>query len=79
MAHVPFNHFDASAFNNFVPEATKTSRNNALQTILIIGGACNWNLGNLQSRTNTSRARNNKKTIVILRQLHFLTYMKCEK
>ena len=39
MAHVPFNHFDASAFNNFVPEATKTSRNNALQTILIIGWA----------------------------------------
>lgn len=38
MAHVPFNHFDASSFNNFVPEATKTSRNNALQTILIIGG-----------------------------------------
>ncbi len=79
MAHVPFNHFDATAFNNFVPEATKTSRNNAFQTILIIGGACNWNLGNLQSRTNTSRARNNKKTIVILHQSYCPTLMDCDK
>jgi hypothetical protein len=38
MAHIPFNHFDATAFNNFVPEATNTARSSAFQTVLIIGG-----------------------------------------
>jgi hypothetical protein len=38
MAHIHFNHFDASAYNNFVPEATKTARNSTFKTILIVGG-----------------------------------------
>jgi hypothetical protein len=38
MAHVHFNHLNASAFNSFVPEATKAARNQTVQTILVVSG-----------------------------------------
>jgi len=38
MAYVHFNHLNASAFNSFVPEATKVARNQTVQTILVVGG-----------------------------------------
>jgi hypothetical protein len=38
MAHVHFNHLNASAFNSFVPEATKVARNQTVQTILVVSG-----------------------------------------
>lgn len=40
MAHVNFNHFNASAFNSFVPEATKTANNQFVKNVLIVGGIC---------------------------------------
>jgi hypothetical protein len=38
MAHVNFNHLNASAFNSFVPEATKTANNVLFKNVLIVGG-----------------------------------------
>ncbi len=38
MAHVNFNHLNASAFNSFVPEATKTANNQLFKNVLILGG-----------------------------------------
>jgi hypothetical protein len=38
MAHVNFNHLNASAFNSFVPVATKTANNQLFKNILIVGG-----------------------------------------
>lgn len=38
MAHVNFNHLNASAFNSFVPEATKTANNQFVKNALIVGG-----------------------------------------
>jgi hypothetical protein len=38
MAYVHFNHLNASAFNSFVPEATKVARNQTVQTILVVSG-----------------------------------------
>ena len=38
MAHVYFNHFNASSFNSFVPEATKVANNQFLKNVLIVGG-----------------------------------------
>jgi hypothetical protein len=38
MAHVNFNHFNASAFNSFVPEATKIANNQLFKNVLILGG-----------------------------------------
>ena len=38
MAHVNFNHLDASAFNRFVPEATKAANNQLFKNVLIVGG-----------------------------------------
>jgi hypothetical protein len=37
MAHVNFNHLNATEFNNFVPEATKTANNQFVKNVLIIG------------------------------------------
>jgi hypothetical protein len=37
MAHVNFNHFNAEAFNNFIPEATKTANKQFVKNALIIG------------------------------------------
>ena len=38
MAHINFNHLNASAFNNFVPEATKTANNELIKNVLSLGG-----------------------------------------
>jgi hypothetical protein len=38
MAHIQFNHLNASAFNSFVPEATKTANNQFFKNALIVGG-----------------------------------------
>ncbi len=38
MAHVNFNHFNAAAFNSFVPEATKVANNEIFEKLVIIGG-----------------------------------------
>ena len=38
MAHVKFNHLNASAFNSFVPVATKTANNQLFKNVLIVGG-----------------------------------------
>jgi hypothetical protein len=38
MAHVNFNHLNASAFNNFVPEATKVANGQFVKNMLIVGG-----------------------------------------
>jgi len=38
MAHVNFNHLNASAFNSFVPVATKTANNQLFKNVLILGG-----------------------------------------
>jgi hypothetical protein len=38
MAHVNFNHLNASAFNSFVPVATKTANNQLFKNVLIVGG-----------------------------------------
>ena len=38
MAHVNFNHLNASAFNSFVPEATKAANNEIFEKLVIIGG-----------------------------------------
>ena len=38
MAHVNFNHLNASAFNSFVPEATKVANNEIFEKLVIIGG-----------------------------------------
>ena len=37
MAHIKFNHFNASAFNSFVPDATKTANNQLFKNVLIFG------------------------------------------
>jgi hypothetical protein len=37
MAHIKFNHFNASAFNSFVPDATKTANNQLFKNVLIVG------------------------------------------
>ena len=37
MAHIKFNHLNASAFNSFVPEATKTANNQLFKNVLIVG------------------------------------------
>ena len=34
MAHVNFNHLNASAFNSFVPVATKTANNQLFKNVL---------------------------------------------
>ena len=38
MAHIHFNHLNAAAFNNFVPEATKTANNELIKNLLVLGG-----------------------------------------
>jgi hypothetical protein len=38
MAHVNFNHLNASTFNSFVPVATKTANNQLFKNVLIVGG-----------------------------------------
>ena len=38
MAHVKFNHLNASAFYSFVPVATKTANNQLFKNVLIVGG-----------------------------------------
>jgi len=38
MAHVNFNHLNASAFNSFVPVATKTANNQFFNKLVFIGG-----------------------------------------
>lgn len=38
MAHIKFNHLNASAFNSFVPVATKTANNQLFKNVLIVGG-----------------------------------------
>jgi hypothetical protein len=38
MAHVNFNHLNASAFNSFVPEATKVANGQFVKNMLIVGG-----------------------------------------
>jgi predicted metal-binding membrane protein len=38
MAHVNFNHLNATAFNSFVPVATKTANNQLFKNVLIVGG-----------------------------------------
>jgi hypothetical protein len=38
MAHIQFNHLNASDFNSFVPEATKTANNQFFKNALIVGG-----------------------------------------
>ena len=38
MAHVNFNHLNASAFNSFVPEATIAANNQFFKNVLIVGG-----------------------------------------
>jgi hypothetical protein len=38
MAHVNFNHLNASAFNKFVPEATKVANGQFVKNMLIVGG-----------------------------------------
>lgn len=37
MAHVNFNHLNATAFNSFVPEATKVANNQFVKNALIVG------------------------------------------
>lgn len=37
MAQIKFNHLNASAFNSFVPEATKTANNQLFKNVLIVG------------------------------------------
>jgi hypothetical protein len=37
MAHIKFNHFNASAFNSFVPDATKIANNQLFKNVLIVG------------------------------------------
>lgn len=38
MAHIHFNHLNASAFNSFVPEATTLASNKVINNILLFGG-----------------------------------------
>lgn len=38
MAHIKFNHLNATAFNSFVPVATKTANNQFFKNVLIVGG-----------------------------------------
>ena len=38
MAHIKFNHFNASAFNSFVPEAATRASNKVINNILLFGG-----------------------------------------
>ena len=38
MAHINFNHLNASTFNSFVPEATITSNQQLLKNALIVSG-----------------------------------------
>jgi hypothetical protein len=38
MAHVNFNHLNATAFNSFVPRATKEANGELFKKILIVGG-----------------------------------------
>lgn len=38
MAHINFNHLNASTFNSFVPEATITSNQKLLKNALIVSG-----------------------------------------
>jgi hypothetical protein len=38
MAHIKFNHLNATAFNSFVPVATKTANNQLFKNVLIVGG-----------------------------------------
>jgi hypothetical protein len=37
MAHVNFNHLNASVFKSFVPEATKVANNQFVKNALIVG------------------------------------------
>jgi hypothetical protein len=37
MAHVNFNHLNASTFNSFVPEATKAANNQFVKNAFIVG------------------------------------------
>ena len=37
MANISFNHLNASAFNSFVPEATKVANNQFVKNALIVG------------------------------------------
>jgi hypothetical protein len=37
MANINFNHLNASAFNSFVPVATKTANNHFVKKALIVG------------------------------------------
>ena len=38
MAHINFNHLNASTFNSFVPEATITANKQFVKNSLIVGG-----------------------------------------
>ena len=38
MAHIKFNHLNATAFNSFVPVATKTANNQFIKNAFIFGG-----------------------------------------
>jgi hypothetical protein len=38
MAHIHFNHLNASAFNSFVPEAATRASNKVINNILLFGG-----------------------------------------
>jgi hypothetical protein len=38
MAHIPFNHLNPKAFNDFVPEATRIANNKFIKNILVVGG-----------------------------------------
>jgi hypothetical protein len=38
MAHINFNHLNATAFNSFVPEATKAANNQFVRNVFIVGG-----------------------------------------
>jgi hypothetical protein len=38
MAHIHFNHLNATSFNSFVPVATKTANNQLFKNVLIVGG-----------------------------------------
>lgn len=39
MAHVHFNHLNASVFNSFVPEATKVANKQSFKNAIIVGGS----------------------------------------
>lgn len=38
MAQIHFNHLNATAFNSFVPEATKIANNQFVKNLFIVGG-----------------------------------------